>query len=73
MEKHPVTSLETVFLQTPASERKIAAGKKRARKSPLYKGGRKVPVTSEYDLRSKCKPGDLLKNFEHEQDEDFWL
>ncbi len=69
LEKHPVTSLETVFLQTPASERKLAAGKKRARKSPLYKGGRKVPVTSEYDLRSKCKPGDLLKNFDDEQDD----
>ena len=70
LEKHPVTSLETIVLQTPASERKLAAGKKRAQKSPLYKGGKKVPVTSEYSLRSKkCEPGDLPKNFDDEQDD----
>jgi len=67
LEKHPVTSLETVNHQTPASERQLGAGKKRARKSPLYKGRGKVPVTSEYNLRSKCKPGDLPKNSDDEQ------
>ncbi len=69
LEKHPVTSLETVNLQTPASERQLGAEKKRARNSPLYKGGRKVPVTSEYNLRSKCKPGDLPKNSNDEHDD----
>jgi len=69
LEKHPVNSLETVQLQTPASERQLGAEKKHARKSPLYKGRGKVPVTSEYNLRSKCKPGDLPKNSDDEQDD----
>ena len=68
LEKHPVTSLETVNLQTPASERQLGAKKKPAQKSPLYKGGRKATFTSEYNLRSKCKPGDLPKNPDDEQD-----
>lgn len=68
LEKHPVTSLETVNLQTPASERQLGAMKKPAQKSPLYKGGRKATFTSEYNLRSKCKPGNLPKNSDDEQD-----
>ncbi|KAL2045353.1 hypothetical protein ABVK25_012193 [Lepraria finkii] len=67
--KHPVTSLETLVQQTPASERKLGAKKKRAQKSPQYKGRGKVPVTSQYGLRSRYKPGDLPKNSDDEQDE----
>jgi hypothetical protein len=58
LNKYPASSLETVLEKTPASERKLAAKRKRARKSLLYKGGRKVPVTSEYSLRSKDRSRD---------------
>jgi hypothetical protein len=52
-----------------ASERKLAVETKRVRRSPLYKGGRKVPVTSEYNLRSKCNPYSLPKDVDDEQDD----
>jgi len=67
LEKHSVTSLETVNHQTSASERQLEARKKRARKSSLYKEREKVSVISEYNLRSKCKSDDLSKNFDDEQ------
>lgn len=70
LEKHPVTSLETLNEQTPASERQLGAKKKRVPKSPLYKGGRKGTLISDYNLRSKCKPGGLPKNSDNEQDDD---
>ena len=69
LKKHPISSLKTVQIETPASERKLAAGKKRVRKSPLYRGGKNVPVTSNYNLRSKCKPDGPSQNLEDEQDD----
>lgn len=69
MEKHPISSLKTVQMETPASERKLVVGRKCVRKSPLYRGGKKVPVTSDYYLRLKCKLDGLSQNLEDEQDD----
>ena len=70
LKQYPVSNYETVHQETPATERKLALEKrKRARKSLLYKGGRKVPVTSDYNLRSKCKLGNLPRNRDDEQDD----
>lgn len=69
LEKYPINSLETVQMETPASERKLAARRKRVRKSPLYKGGKAGPVTSNYMLRSKCKLNDPAPNPNDEPDD----
>ena len=68
-EKHPVNSFETVSMETPTSERKLAARRKRVPKSPLYRGRKKSTVTSNYNLRSKCKPGDPPQSLDDEQDD----
>ena len=69
LKKYPVSSYETVQAETPATERKLASERrKRARQSPLYKGGKKVPVTRNYKLRSKCKPGNLPGDRQDEPD-----
>jgi len=52
LKKHPTDNYETILQQTPASERKLAARRKASRNSPLYKGGRKGPIESKYDIRS---------------------
>ena len=70
LKKHPMVSLDTVQLETPASERKLAAERERVRKSPLYRGGRRVPVTSNYNLRSKCRPDDPPQSLDEQDDPD---
>lgn len=52
LEKHPSDNYETILQQTPASERKLAARRKAPRNSPLYRGGRKGLIESEYQIRS---------------------
>ena len=69
LEKYPTHSIDTIQGETPESERKLAARRERLRKSPLYKGGRPVPVTSNYNLRSKCKPDDPLQELDDQPDD----
>ena len=70
LKKYPVSNYETVLQETPATERKLALEKrKRAPKLSPYKGGKKIPVTSDYGLRSKCKPDNLPGNRHDEPDD----
>jgi hypothetical protein len=62
LEKYPISNLETVLEQAPASERKLAAGRKRTRKSLPYKA-------CEYKLRSKCDQDTLPWSRDDEQDD----